>query len=104
YHKIASETTKKMSDGFLNSLFSKNNIAFIYREKGNLSESLNMYAEVLNGKDFFDLDPLFYALVLDNHTYTKFLLNDYNKSELIKSFNRAYKISDSLNDPITKLA
>ncbi|MEZ4855022.1 MAG: ATP-binding protein [Gelidibacter sp.] len=104
YHKIASETTKKMSDGFLNSLFSKNNIAFIYREKGNLSEALNMYAEILNGKDFFDLDPLFYALVLDNYTYTKFLLNNYDKNVLIKSFNRAYKISDSLNDPITKLA
>ncbi len=105
YHQKALEISNKMSDGLLNSLSSKNNLAFVYKEKGDLETALTLYESVLNTPNFYNLDPVFYALTLDNIAYTKSLLtNESNTEELESMFLRAYKISDSLNDPITKLA
>lgn len=104
YHEHASKIARVMDDGFLLNLYSKNNIAFIYKERGAYKKALDRYQEVFTEYEFFDVDPTFYALVLDNVTYTRFLLGDYQKDELLKDFQRAYKIADSLEDPITKLA
>jgi signal transduction histidine kinase len=66
--------------------------------------ALNLYKEVLGNKQLFDLDPSFYALVSDNVAYTSFLHGDKAYDKLERMFKRAYKIADSLDDPITKLA
>ena len=104
YHEKAEKTTVEMQNGLRRRLWSKNNVAFVYKEKGDLTTSLRLYNEVLDDKKLFDLDPTFYALVSDNVAYTSFLNGDKDYDKLEKMFKRAYKIADSLDDPITKLA
>ena len=104
YHKKASDIASMMKNGFKKKLTSKNNMAFVFKENGNITEGLKLYNEVLQTKDFFEMDPSFYALVLDNVAYTSFLNGDKNYDKLETMFQRAYKIADSLEDPITKLA
>lgn len=104
YHKKAQKLTDEMQNGLYEELSSKNNVAFVYKQKGDLTTALKLYNEVLDNKQLFDLDPTFYALVSDNVAYTSFLNRDKDYNKLEKMFKRAYKIADSLDDPITKLA
>jgi len=104
YHQKAREIAKKRENGFLSMLFSINNEAFVHREKGDKETAQKLYKEILEEDNLFDLDPTFYALVSDNLAYTQFLNGDKDYDKLDKIFKRAYKIADSLDDPITKLA
>lgn len=104
YHFKAIEVADQMDDGLLNRLSSQNNVAFVYKEKGDITTSLKLYNEVLANEKLFDLDPTFYALVSNNVAYTSFLNGDKDYDKLENMFRRAYKIADSLDDPITKLA
>jgi len=104
YHNKALEICDKMDNGLDNRLYSKNNMAFIYRKKGDFIKSLALYKEVLKTNDLFNIDPPFYALILDNIAYTRFLLEDNKTDEIEYLFNRAYKISDSLNDTSSLMA
>ncbi|MEZ4793330.1 MAG: sensor histidine kinase [Gelidibacter sp.] len=104
YHHKAQDAAKKMDDGLSPLLSSQNNIAFVYKEKGDIQKALDLYQGVLDNKYLFDIDPTFYALASDNVAYTSFLNGDKNYDKLEKMFKRAYKIADSMEDPITKLA
>jgi len=104
YHKKASEFANKINNGLMRDLASRNNVAFVYKEKGDIKTALKLYEEVLSNKQLFEIDPSFFALVLDNVAFTRFLNEDKNFTELEKMFKRAYKICDSLDDPITKMA
>ncbi len=104
YNQKAEAVAKKMNDGLLNLLSSQNNVAFVYKEKGDIDKALKLYQEVLDNPKLYELDPSFYALVLDNVAFTRFLNGDKNYDELERMFKRAYKMADSLEDPITKLA
>ncbi|WP_299399045.1 ATP-binding protein [uncultured Gelidibacter sp.] len=103
YHEKAYDMAKKMNDGFLLQLSSENNIAYVYKEKGDVTTALTIYEGILNQKLLFDLDPNFYALVLDNVAYARFLNGNADYNSLEKMFERAYRISDSLDDAINKL-
>ncbi len=103
YHQKALDFSNKIEDGLLSKLSTQNSVAFTYKEKGDLKTALKLYEDVLYTENFYRIDPAFYALVLDNVTFTKFLLKDYNKDELETSFQRAYKISDSLQDVHNKI-
>jgi signal transduction histidine kinase len=103
YYQRALNISKKIENGLLSELSTKNSIAFAHKEKGDLKTALRLYEEVLNTDKFFEIDPAFYALVLDNVTFTKFLIKDYDKEALETSFQRAYKISDSLEDVHNKI-
>lgn len=104
YHLKAEEIANKMDNGLLRSLSSKNNVAYVYKEKGDLETALKLYQDVLDYKKLFDLDPSFYALVSNNVAYTSFLNGNKDYDRLEKMFKRAYHIADSLDDPVTKLA
>lgn len=103
YYQRALNISKKIENGLLSELSTKNSIAFAYKQKGDLATALKLYKEVLNTPNFFEMDPAFYALVLSNVSYTKFLLKDYKKEALETSFQRAYKISDSLQVSYSKI-
>lgn len=98
YYNKALTYTDKINNGIKARLSSKNNMAYTYKEKGDLKTALKLYEEVLNTDKFFEMDPGFYALVLGNVTFTKFLLKDDNEKALEASLKRAYKISDSIQD------
>ncbi len=104
YHRKAEDIANKMSNGLLRSLSSKNNVAFVYKQKGDLSTALKLYQEVLDYEKLYQLDPSFFALVSNNVAYTSFLNGDTDVDKLERMFKRAYKIADSLEDPVTKLA
>ncbi|OUR94790.1 two-component sensor histidine kinase [Flavobacteriales bacterium 34_180_T64] len=103
YHSNALEISNRMDDGYFNSLYSTNNQAYVYRLKGELDTSISLYQSVLDTKNLYEEDPLFYALILTNTTYAKSLKENRNIAEIEQSFQRAYKIGDSLKDPMTKL-
>ena len=105
YHTKAEAIAEDMQEGFYNKIFSINNVAFVYRKEGNYEKALELYSDLIKIKQqYYEYDPTFYPLVLTNLAYTKFLAgqNDYAKIE--SSFQEAFNISDSLKDPITKLA
>jgi signal transduction histidine kinase len=104
YHNKALAICDKMDYGIENQLYSKNNLAFVYREKEDYEKALALYYEVLDTKNLFTIDPPFYALILDNIAYTRFLLKDPDEQEILKLFHRANKISDSLSDTWSQMA
>lgn len=104
YHNQAEEIANEMENGFYNKIFSINNKAFVYRKKENYKEALKLYYSLVEIRDqYYDYDPTFYPLVIDNIAYTKFVAGhrDYNVIENL--FNEAYRIGDSLNDDFIKL-
>ncbi|MEO9076495.1 MAG: ATP-binding protein [Gelidibacter sp.] len=103
YHQKAYAMAKKRRDGLLHQLHSENNIAHVYKEKGDFEKALKIYEGILNRKELFDLDPNFYALVLDNVAFTRFLNGNEDFQQLEHMLERAYHISDSLNDKINML-
>lgn len=104
YHDKALDIGDKMVDGLYNSLYSIHNQARVYRKMGDLETSLDLYKKALNRTDLYKEDPEFYALIIDNIAETRFLNGDKNYNEILKLYQRAYKISDSLEDQVTKLA
>lgn len=103
YHQKAFDMAKEMNDGILLQLSSKNNMAFVYKEQGDYEKALATYEEVLKQSGLYELNPNFYALVMDNVAYSRFLTGDKDYQELERLFEKAYRMSDSLNDPINKL-
>ncbi|WP_460217703.1 tetratricopeptide repeat-containing sensor histidine kinase [Psychroserpens sp. MEBiC05023] len=103
YHKKAVNIGNEMKDGVYNKLYSINNQALVYREIGDLSTSISLWENMLNKKNLFEEDPTFYALILENLAYTRFINDDKDINKIEHFFERAYKICDSLDDPVTKV-
>lgn len=103
YHNEALAISRDMQSGKFNELYSKNNLAFVYRELGNLEKAISLYSGLLETENLYEEDPSFYALILENIAYTRFLHGDKDIKNIESLFNRAYKISDSIDDPITKV-
>ncbi len=104
YHNQAFDVTKTIDDGESKALQTLNNLAFAYREKGELDRSLEIFGELLQNKELKENDITFYALILNNYTFTKFLKGNYDYKSLEKDFHKALKIADSIDDSYTKLA
>jgi len=59
---------------------------------------------ILDDKTLLESDPSYYANTIDNIAYTKFLSNDNDKAGIEAMFKRAYKIADSIDDPIMMMS
>lgn len=103
YHEEALIIARKMRSGEYNALYTQNNLAFVYRKQGDLNKAIELYTTILNRKNLYEEDPSFYALILENIAYTKYINGDENLNRIESQFERAYIISDSINDPITKV-
>jgi signal transduction histidine kinase len=103
YHDEAFRISKQMRSGEYNKLYTQNNQALVYRKLGDLSKAIELYSSILETKNLFVEDPSFYALILENIAYTRFLSGDDDINTIESLFNRAYKVSDSIDDPITKV-
>lgn len=103
YQNKAYKMANKMSDGRLLELYSENNMAHAYIDKGDYEKALHLYERVFNQKDLFDVDPSFYSLVLQNVGFTRFLNGNKDFGTIERMLERAYHLSDSLSDPINKL-
>ncbi|MEY8850044.1 tetratricopeptide repeat protein [Psychroserpens sp. XS_ASV72] len=105
YHEKALEITKKMNDGFLDGVYTTNNLAFVYRQLGNYDKALELYESLLPQRSQYqDDDPTFYALIINNIAYTKLLSGDVEYDKLLEDFYTAYDISEKYDDEVTKMA
>lgn len=104
YHNKAIKLAEKIKYGNNLYLESLNNLALPYRSVKNYDKALDIYKELINYSSLKEDDPIFYALILDNYAFTKFLKGDYEFSLLETDFLKALKIADSLDDPYTILA
>ncbi len=104
YHNEAFEITKKMEDGYFTGLESRNNLALPYREKGDFKRALSIYKDLVSNEELKAYDISFYALIIDNYAFTKFLSGNYDYKDLEKEFKKSLRISDSIDDQYTKLA
>lgn len=104
YHKKAMEISESMENGYYNKSLSIHNQAFVYRKKRNYQKALELYNDLLLQDELFEIDPTFYPLLLDNIAFTKFEADETDYDVMEQNFKKAYKLSDSLNDAITKLA
>ncbi len=105
FHKEAETVAEAMQEGFYNKIFSINNVAYVYRKQGNYEKALELYSDLIKiKKQYSQYDATFYPLLLTNSAYTKLLAGHTDFSNMESSFQEAYRISDSLDDPITKLA
>jgi len=105
YHASAQRIANEMKEGYYNDIFSKNNIAVVYRKQNKLQDAIDIYKDLAKKKNTYNhYDPTFYPLVLENLAYTKLMAGRDDFEEMESTFQEAYRISDSLDDPITKLA
>lgn len=104
YHEKAIGITKRMKNDQSDYYTSINNKALVLRKQGNYSEAIALYNEILAQEELFVDDPSFYPLILDNIAFTKFESNDKDYDTIERMLQRAYRLSDSLKDPLTKLA
>ena len=111
YFKKALKANRNISDNFasgtyinklperhIDYLLINNNIALSFREKGDYNTSINLFNKLLNDKALINTLPEAYAVYLNNLAYTKFLKNK-NSSGLAEMFQKAYRISDTTDDP-----
>ncbi len=81
-----------------NYLYAKINLAEAYKEKKDYKKTLSIYKDLLKEYDnLYYKDPLSYAAIMNNKAHTLFLAKNSNTKQINSLFNKAYKISDSLN-------
>jgi signal transduction histidine kinase len=104
YHNQALRTAKKLKDATRLVNMTKNNLAVSYRETKNFEKAFSLYKDLLENENIHDYDLSFYALIIDNFAFTKFLAGDYDFESLEIEFKKALEISNEIDDPYTKLA
>lgn len=104
YHEKALSVSKRIKDGLSDYFTSIHNKAYVLRKQGYYARALDLYNEILEEKELFDEDPSFYPLILENIAFTKFEAQHVDYDVMENMFMEAYRISDSLEDPVTKLA
>ncbi|GAB5563720.1 MAG: hypothetical protein Wins2KO_07830 [Winogradskyella sp.] len=103
YHQQAYEVALRMEDDFNNGIYTLNNIGSAKRKQSKYSESVDIFKDLVENYDLKVDDPSFYALVLENLAYSKYLCNLDSHQNIKKLFDESYKIADSLNDEFVKM-
>lgn len=104
YHNKALEIVKKQrGNGYYNKLYTTNNLAEVYKSKGDIDQSISLYQKVIDQKDsYYEDDPAFYAIALANLAYSKSLKKKKDLEQIKKMFYEAKNISDTLDDQLAK--
>ncbi len=99
YHEKAIEYTENTEKSVFYKIISYNNIGTVYKSKGDYKKSEEYYLKALSFNDFLSKKPKRRARLLNNLGYVKFLANKEDKT-VLKLFDEAYSIRDSINDII----
>lgn len=103
YHNKALGYSDEMKYGYYNRLYSNNNLAEVYKRKGDFDKSIELYQKVVDKKrDYFKDDPSFYAIALANLAYSKSLKKEKNIAEIKAMFYEAKNLSETLDDELAK--
>lgn len=101
YHQKALDISQKSEYPLLNKLYSLNNLAAVHRENRQYQKALDLYKETLDQTDLLEYDPSFYAMLIHNVAFTKFLSSNYEKEELENEFIKAFHICDTINGDVS---
>ena len=94
YHKEALKLKKSLDgDNTITIDNSKNNIAAVYRDKGNYDLAKSYYEDILKRTEVRKERPSFYAMVVDNYAYTLYLSKSHEK--LPQLYLESLKLCDS---------
>ncbi len=104
YHEKALTFSDKISDNYIYNLYSYTNLGSVYREKREYQKAIKYFEIILQDETLLETDPGYYAHTIDNIAYTRFLSKDNDKSSVEAMFKRAYKIADSIDDPIIMMS
>ena len=96
YYNIALEYQKKI--GYENNFAVdlKHNIGVVYQDQGNYDASITYFKETLENENLLKEDPRFYAMVLNNLTYSQSKKNP--NVDVSEQFKKAIQIQDSIGD------
>ncbi len=104
YHNKALSFSDKIKDNFLYTLYSKSNIALIYKELNQFDKSLAIYEELFENENVLQQEPANYALILGDYALLKHKNAASNSSEIKRMLHEAYRISDSLNSELSRMS
>ena len=102
YHERALETSNKEHDGIYDRLTTIFNKADIYRKIGDPKRALELYQSIIDNNDLLNIDPSFYASVIENIAFAKFEAKETDYNTIESMLKEAYIISDTINDFVRK--
>ena len=97
YYYKALDVSAKMKNSFESQLFTKINIAELYKEMGDYEKAFKVFNELLEDKTLEKKDPSSYAAILNNMAYGMFLNADENHNKIDSLFSKAYKIFSDMD-------
>ncbi|WP_303316665.1 tetratricopeptide repeat protein [Flavivirga abyssicola] len=95
YKKALNVNYETLTDYSKNKLFTKINIAELYRKRGDYNKAIEAYNKLLKNITIKDKDPASHGAILNNLAYTMFLAKHKNENKIDSLFIKAYK---SFND------
>ncbi|MEP5338807.1 MAG: ATP-binding protein [Algibacter sp.] len=96
YYKKSLDIGNKLHNNYQDKLFTKINIAEVYKQTGDYKKTYEIYDELLKDKTIEEKGLNSYATILCNIAYTKFLSGDKNHSEIDSLFTKAHRIFEDL--------
>lgn len=104
YHKLAFNIIKGHPNEYFYRVYSKNNIASIYRRSGDYKQAVKLFNEILEDKSLKIRDSSRYANITANLGYSQFLSGNYNKETTNALFKESFELTNVLNDKIAIMA
>ncbi len=98
YHNKALNYSDKIDDNFLYTLYSNSNIALIYKELKQYDKAFEIYKNLFQNESVLKQELNNYALILGDYALLRHLMGAFSDEAIQKDLNRAYKISDSIQD------
>jgi len=104
YHSLAFNIIQGHPNAYYYRIYSKNNIASIYRRKGNYKKAKLLFKEILEDNRLKTKDSSSYSMITANLGYAQFLSGDYKFERVQELFKESFKLSNILNDKIGVMA
>ncbi|EGV44542.1 two-component sensor histidine kinase [Bizionia argentinensis JUB59] len=98
YHFKALDYSNQIKDNFLYSLYSKSNIALIYKEQKDYEKGLIIYQELFKDESILKQELENYALILGDYALLRHKTGNFEKEEIKSMLLEAYHISDSIEN------
>ena len=98
YHQKALLEVKKIKNEVYKAIYQAqtlNNIGFVYLNVNKLNEASQIFSEGLKIKDLEDLQPVLYASLLDNYSYSRFKINP---EEGLEDFKKVLNFRNEISD------
>ncbi|WP_452224965.1 ATP-binding protein [Lacinutrix chionoecetis] len=104
YHNLAFDIIKGHPYEYYYKIYSKNNIASIYRRKQEYLKSVNLFKEILKDESLKTKDSSSYAHIQSNLAYSQFLSNKFDEINVDNLFKASFDLSKVLDDKLGIMA